>query len=69
MATIKSMNKNLQSELDAKMESLKKLISQGIKKGSFSLKGAEDETAYRKTMDVLKEDIKILEEEIYQKLQ
>lgn len=58
-------NKSLQKQLDEKMDSLQKLIGSKISKGTFALKGADDESAYFKALDVLKEEIKELEDKIY----
>ena len=61
-------NRSLQEQLDEKMASLKKLIKSKVKKGTFALHGADDETAYFRTLDVLKEEIKELEDKICGKL-
>ena len=50
------------------MASLKKLIKSKIKKGTFALHGVDDEKAYFKALDVLKEEIKELEDKILGKL-
>lgn len=60
-----SQNKPLQEQLTEKLLSLQKLIKSKIVKGTFTLHGADDETAYFKTLDVLKAEIKELEDKIY----
>ena len=61
-------NKPLQQQMDEKMEALKKLIHSKIKKGAFYLHGVDDEEAYFKALNVLKEEIKELEDKIHGKL-
>ena len=46
------------------MASLKKLIKSKVKKGTFSLRGSGDEDAYFKVLNVLKEEIKEIEDKI-----
>lgn len=62
-------NKSLQEQLDERMASLQKLIKSKVTKGTFALKGADDEHAYFKALGVLKEEIKELEDKIHGKLE
>ena len=62
------VKKPLQQQMDEKREALRKLIQSKIKKGTFYLQGSDDEEAYFKALSVLKEEIKELEDKIYEKL-